>query len=732
VNQTALACKVVPTTSCDSKSECENKGGYCDDAKFYNRFGAQDDDFGSCILPLDYEGWAGALPQCRNKAMVPQGCAPLGYLDKETCLNTSSTFWHPLSSTKEECLSATGCVTFDQINVLAQLPKSECSACGKDTKVIFHWTEAKWTTATPTNLQWQKREVVSLYQWAPTIDFISMQSVLLESIQATVISDLRSQALCDFSGRSIIFEVVSCACGGGKDCFGDSSKLVESGSGRPCVGLGSTIQNPLATVLISEDAVSRDASERCTLVTLYTESIFNLEQGKQASFSPLTKVRQYDSFNIVLNKDEAIVGRVMSDGLEIDIEGELKSFKLCLQVSNDAGKIPSNFDQWDVGTPGNDKEFLRPLGLSPYNITLEASGAKRYCFEIENPKDSQTFYLIARLEDYEDKDGSLYGSEAAAWWTFAALYTVLAIFTLITFVLHFFGFPLHFYFLGLFIFFFIMCVIRAIYFYLLAAQVFDDGSALAVAYFLIEFPTLLYFTAFSCLGAFWIFLLYAHYQSRTQRFILGAALLFNLLLYILFVVLLILFETLSSKTSSDCPGRIPEEDDNTTQQIISIFYQSFMAGVSLLLAVIVSIYGGRLLVGLKKRNFEGKVAIVTAFCALGLLLHCAFILYLSIKYTYDFTIIVLMIVLSELIPIFAITLQFSFIRRTSKLPGYNRKANFLKALLKNFSSGSGNTSLSRWSSKSTQQSSASAGTASHHSSTHSKSKETDGSSNTSK
>jgi hypothetical protein len=70
-----------------------------------------------------------------------------------------------------------------------------------------------------------------------------------------------------------------------------------------------------------------------------------------------------------------------------------------------------------------------------------------------------------------------------------------------------------------------------------------------------------------------------------------------------------------------------------------------MAGVSLVLATIVAGYGTRLLGGLKKRNFERKVAVVTAFCAGGLLLHCAFILYLSITLEYDFTVIVLMVVL---------------------------------------------------------------------------------------
>jgi predicted PurR-regulated permease PerM len=104
-----------------------------------------------------------------------------------------------------------------------------------------------------------------------------------------------------------------------------------------------------------------------------------------------------------------------------------------------------------------------------------------------------------------------------------------------------------------------------------------------------------------------------------------------------------------------------------------------MAGVSLFLAAIVAIFGGKLFVSLKKRKFEGKIAIVTLVCAFGLLLHCGFILYLSIVLEYDFTITVLMIVLSELLPIFIITIQFSFLRKPTKnMPAYNRKNRIMK------------------------------------------------------
>jgi len=59
----------------------------------------------------------------------------------------------------------------------------------------------------------------------------------------------------------------------------------------------------------------------------------------------------------------------------------------------------------------------------------------------------------------------------------------------------------------------------------------------------------------------------------------------------------------------------------------------------------------QLYLGMMSNAFEKKIAIVTLVCASGLLLHCVFILYLSITFSDEFVIIVLMIVLSEIIPI---------------------------------------------------------------------------------
>ena len=183
----------------------------------------------------------------------------------------------------------------------------------------------------------------------------------------------------------------------------------------------------------------------------------------------------------------------------------------------------------------------------------------------------------------------------------------------------------------------------------------------------------MYITAISAMAAFWLFLLF----NNHKRHVLVSFGIFNVLVYIIFIVLAILFEALPQVVEpSVCESREPEVIDNTNTKIVSIVYQSIMAGISVFLALFIFISGSRLFFGLKKKMFEKKVALVTLLCTFGLLLHCSFILYISATFTDNFTIIVLMIVLSEIIPMSLIMLQFSLLRASCfgkiKIPSYNR------------------------------------------------------------
>jgi hypothetical protein len=101
----------------------------------------------------------------------------------------------------------------------------------------------------------------------------------------------------------------------GEHCFDQRLDVIETGAGRPCVGLGSNIQNFYSSVIVPESALDVDKHEedegngRCVDVTISSRSIFSVEQPEQVPFSPLTKVRNFDSFDIARNEDGAIVGR---------------------------------------------------------------------------------------------------------------------------------------------------------------------------------------------------------------------------------------------------------------------------------------------------------------------------------------------------------------------------------------------------------------------------------------
>jgi len=85
---------------------------------------------------------------------------------------------------------------------------------------------------------------------------------------------------------------------------------------------------------------------------MFSTSINSKQVPDQVSFSPLTRfpldlfvdistvfwrltlsrIRDYKGFNIAVNDDHAIVGRVMSDGVLITLDSSIESYELCIRV----------------------------------------------------------------------------------------------------------------------------------------------------------------------------------------------------------------------------------------------------------------------------------------------------------------------------------------------------------------------------------------------------------------
>ena len=357
-----------------------------------------------------------------------------------------------------------------------------------------------------------------LNDWSTTVDWKKLSEDIIDSISSSVLTDIRSGVVCSFNAKANILKTVRCACLSNEDdiasCF-TQQDTVQTGTGEACIALQSTIQTATGSLEFDGDNIDPNSKQRCAEITVYSSSIYTLEQPEQVAFSPLSRVRNYDSFNVVLNDDDAIVGRVMSDGFEVQYSGAtILHYHLCIRQNPSSGDAPSSFDVWDFAERKGD--FLTPLevklerepnedGSSFHHmkcllyhlIDFYLSFPLVYCGAIEDPANNKEYFLIKRMDNYKDQSGSLYSDgETGCWWFFAAAFTVLAIWALMMIAAHYLdnGFALHYYvsffssspqgqrlttptkFRIAMLAFSVMAVTRGLYFYLLAARVLEDKS----------------------------------------------------------------------------------------------------------------------------------------------------------------------------------------------------------------------------------------------------------------
>lgn len=181
-------------------------------------------------------------------------------------------------------------------------------------------------------------------------------------------------------------------------------------------------------------------------------------------------------------------------------------------------------------------------------------------------------------------------------------------------------------------------VIRGVYFYLIAAQTITDTSV--ADYVMQELPTFLFMTIYT----FIIYMLTSiliqttHWIDNKKLALFGARVFFivlNIWLYMLYIMLIVLFDQLdSSPSSGDCPGRVPPPSPNdSAQQIIRIVYRSVISAFAILFAFLFISVGGILYVRIRRLAEDSsssragqKIFLVGIICAIAFVLHAIILL----------------------------------------------------------------------------------------------------------
>jgi len=195
-----------------------------------------------------------------------------------------------------------------------------------------------------------------------------------------------------------------------------------------------------------------------------------------------------------------------------------------------------------------------------------------------------------------------------------------------------------------------------------------------VAIFLVELPSLLFLTCFSIHIVLWCVILHSARQFMTvnRNYVKILFLALNLVLYLIFITLVLLFVELPADNKFYCGKRFLTNNQWPPRKIVNVIYRVIISAISLLLAGLFFVTGTKIYKTLTRggssldKNTAGrklndnkrlKFLWLAAFTGTGLLFQSVYLLILiSIQPTQSNTATILILLIVEVIPSFVVLL----------------------------------------------------------------------------
>jgi len=679
VPQSFLQCYQDPDHRlCEDRSSCENAGRCTDvhDVEAVNRFippTFPPVEVGQCLVSFTKQDRSAVLLQggafyCELPTVPTQWGCSLGVMTRDQC--TAGQFV-PLLTSEQDCeASLDVCFpdTYPFHGVANARDQEFCDPCSGSYKSTYDWIPGTFHAGSFRRPTWTQRQMVTPNYIDDSLNF----TMLGESITVASLTRLEllfeSQSLCTFTRTIGPVLVVSCSCTEHdvELCEAILAEVEASNSDIPvakldvCTGYESILKVSPSDVQFFADSLEVDPDQMdryCMLATGGSTSLENHRVSTQVSL--VTGFTRYESeatplsYEIVYNENGGLAGSLYGDGVVINIEQPVLRAEACLAISPDTVLFKSfPIPAFGIGV-GSGR--VRPLDVKLRNDTVG-----RWCGELSLKRGRTVLFPVVLLENWEDTENSnLSSGEVALMYCSGAFYAALALATIIFFL------PIK----GrytvaanyvVFVFCLGLAVIRSIYFFLVAAGVLGTSGEGSADYVLIELPTFFYMSAVGMVAlSFAFFLLRRGGERQVHEGVFWAAtLVFNGLIYLLFVVVVILMETLPSGDTKLCGGRIviPGDDDSTIRTL-RIVYKSIVGVCALIIFLGILFFG--LKIWLKIRSSTVLQAILISF---GLLCNCiSFLIYYAINDPSPYFVISLYF--TEILPLLALVFLLSPLRK---------------------------------------------------------------------
>lgn len=653
--------------TCNTSTGCI-QNGFCSDASILGPYIAELGSDGVCIQPFEYflDGVA-----CQNGTYsVASGCVNLSLPNSGNCTEAGLS-WVTLATSQAECMAhGQGCRFASTPNVLLDIPISTCSLCSSaETFYYYTWTHGVWTQGRVQQLAWVNRTYEAPFKIGPQLAFNDLIADLDSAVASVLTFPFITEALCRYTTSYSVASSLICDCS--PDSPGDCYTTVvnqQVGAGSACSGIESTLNTRIASLTVLGNALPAHSS--CQLVSLYSTSASEFELDESHSLSSaIFQSSPTNSFWVVTAQGSSVsIGQIVSGAVNVTV-GDVTSVGddsvyLCIYVESDIQQAHIA-EVWSLAqlVGGVVQAF-------PPSATVNFTGLA-VCDYVPG---TGTYFATKLVTNYQTQQvnsvSNIQQSDAGI-----ALYFITAAFAVLQGVMLLLNFKkekiirLKLVFVVLVC---INCLVRGAYLIVPSKSFVGFES---IQFIIFELPSFLFFSVYLSIIYLWVNVVLKASRFGRRKGFLGDVetlsrdvfVVFNLLLYMIFIVFMYLISILPSlEQPSPCfLGAQNNSLRNSSFYKVKLAYWSivaglcflvslgFIAGATSLLRMVLSVEA----TGITKHN-QGdarskrmsKLYLITAvamMCTLFLMVRAALFLYSSVT---SKPINVMVFVLLEVIP----------------------------------------------------------------------------------
>lgn len=327
--------------------------------------------------------------------------------------------WIP-TITEDQCNNAgIRCLALDEFTIPTTRSPYACIACGNEVVSMFDWIPGNWVPGKIVGGQWMRRQLIPRNEWTTAINFTKFAQVadaLYSSIQ--VINSL-SSIQCKVGKVSEPLKYMACGCSESPDssCYNDleTSSVSVIQTFILCNSLESiaNVQNS-CNIHFYDDSYN---SAICSIVTLELRYATGFRSERRNFFSPIKIPGAAPEYPIYNNRGIA-AGTLLSDGFTLNGMRVDSYGTLCLRQSI---PYPLEFDDVvDIAILNG----TTPTPLFKNDEIVYDHDTGFYCVNITY-QNNITYFLMSRVEDFENYFDELEISQKSAAWILTSLYIVL-------------------------------------------------------------------------------------------------------------------------------------------------------------------------------------------------------------------------------------------------------------------------------------------------------------------